>query len=107
LFFSAAQSSIGRRQQNNVARIFVSNLPVDCEWIDVRRWLETMGYSTGFIVVQPTTSTNNPGSFAIVALPEVKDAVEAARHLNGQMFSGNILFVSKARNKRKKDRRVF
>jgi starch phosphorylase len=82
-------------QENEVvmSRLFLSNIPCDCQEVELRQWVESHGFTVASIrVIQDSVSGVSP-AFGYISLRENHKDIDAVQILNGQSLRGRILQV--------------
>jgi RNA recognition motif-containing protein len=78
-----------------MTRLFLTNIPCDCEDNELRSWIEARGFNVDSIrVVRDLTAAVSP-SFGYVALRTADGTTDAVKVLDGQMLKGRTLQVRK------------
>jgi len=78
-----------------MTRLFLTNIPCDCEDSELKSWIEAQGFNVDSIrVVRDMTAGVSP-SFGYVALCAANGAGEAVQVLDGQTLKGRTLQVRK------------
>ena len=76
-------------------RLFLTNIPYDCEDGELRGWLERQGFSVDSLrVVRDLVAGVSP-AFGYVSVRVQDDRVDAIRMLDGQHLKGRKLQVRK------------
>ena len=76
-------------------RLFLTNIPYDCEDGELRAWLEQQGFLVDSVrVVRDLVAGVSP-AFGYVSVREPHDQVDAIRVLDGQGLRGQKLQVRK------------
>ncbi len=74
-------------------RLFLTNVPYDCQDGELRGWIESHGFTVESIrVIRDQVSGVSP-SFAYVSLRGVMDEIDAIKALDGQNLKGRRLLV--------------
>jgi hypothetical protein len=74
-------------------KLFLSNVPVDCEDGELRQWVEAHGFEVDSIRVIRDQVANASPAFGYVALRDKHYELDAVRILNGQKIKGRALDV--------------
>lgn len=78
-----------------MTRLFLTNIPCDCEDNELQSWIEAQGFNVDSIrVVRDLTAGVSP-SFGYVALRTANGTPDAVKALDGQMLKGRTLQVRK------------
>ena len=78
-----------------MTRLFLTNIPCDCEDNELQSWIEAQGFNVDSIrVVRDLTAGVSP-SFGYVALRTTNGTTDAVKVLDGQMLKGRTLQVRK------------
>ncbi|HLK09811.1 MAG TPA: RNA-binding protein [Candidatus Binatia bacterium] len=80
-------------------RLFVGNLPYQCEEGQLRALFEQDGRQVEEIRIVADRETGRPRGFAFVELASDEQAQAAVSALNGKPFGGRPLTVSEARER--------
>ena len=76
-----------------MSRLFLSNIPCDCQEVELRQWVESYGFRVESIrVIQDSVSGVSP-AFGYISLCESGDEADAVQSLNGQSLRGRTLLV--------------
>jgi RNA recognition motif-containing protein len=76
-----------------MTRLFLMNIPFDCQDAELRSWLETQGFDVDSLrVVRDLVAGVSP-AFGYVSLRNTNDGVHAIKLLDGQNFRGRTLQV--------------
>ena len=83
-----------------MSRLFLSNIPCDCQEVELRQWVESHGFKVDSIrVIQDSVSGVSP-AFGYISLREYHKAIDAVQTLNGQRLRGRIMQVMEDWRKR-------
>jgi RNA recognition motif-containing protein len=85
------------RGVNNMARLYIGNLPHMIAEQELQAWIEQHGFKVETVQVIKDLDTGASRGFAFAELPEVLNAEEAVGVLNGQKMEGHNLRISEAR----------
>lgn len=78
-----------------MTRLFLTNIPCDCEDNELRSWIESQGFDVDSIrVVRDETAGVSP-SFGYVSLRNAIGVSDAVKVLDGQSLKGRTLQVRK------------
>jgi RNA recognition motif-containing protein len=80
-----------------MARLYIGNVPHQTAEPELQAWIESHGFKVETVQVIKDLDTGASRGFAFAELPEVLDAQEAVKALNGQRLEGHNLRVSEAR----------
>ena len=80
-------------------RLFVGNLPYQCEEDQLRALFEQDGRQVEEVKIVADRETGRPRGFAFVEMASDDQAVAAVGALNGKAFGGRPLTVSEARER--------
>jgi RNA recognition motif-containing protein len=76
-------------------RLFLTNIPYDCEDVELRGWLEQQGFLVDSLrLVRDLVAGVSP-AFGYVSVREPDDQIDAIRVLDGQHLRGRRLQVRK------------
>ena len=84
-------------------RLFVGNLPYQCDEAQLRALFEQDGRQVEDIKIVTDRETGRPRGFAFIELATDTQAEQAAAALNGKPFGGRDLTVSEARERAQGD----
>ena len=76
-------------------RLFLTNIPYDCEDGELRGWLEAQGFFVDSLRVIRDVTTGVSPAFGYVSVRRENDAVDAITLLDGQHLKGRKLQVRK------------
>ena len=83
-----------------MTRLFLTNIPCDCQDIELRNWIEAQGFDVASIrVVRDLVAGVSP-AFGYVSLRNTADDVhvaQVARLLDGRKLKGRLLQVKEDR----------
>jgi len=77
-------------------RLFVGNIPHECNEIELREWFEQHGHDVAFAQVIRDRMTGHSRGFGFVELRDTSNLKEALAQLHGQLLSGRVLTVNAA-----------
>src|SRR2546422_5294333 len=80
-------------------RLFVGNLPYQCDEAQLRALFEQDGRQVEAIKIVTDRETGRPRGFAFIELATDAQAEQAVATLNGKPFGGRDLTVSEARER--------
>ena len=80
-------------------RLYVGNLPYQCEEAQLRALFEHDGRQVEEVKIVTDRETGRPRGFAFVELASDEQAQSAVNSLNGKPFGGRPLTVSEARER--------
>jgi RNA recognition motif-containing protein len=80
-------------------RLFVGNLPYQCEESQLRALFEQDGRQVEEVRIVADRETGRPRGFAFVEMATDEQAQAAVAALNGKPFGGRTLTVSEARER--------
>jgi RNA recognition motif-containing protein len=76
-----------------MTRLFLSNIPYNCQDVELRTWIEAQGFDVDSIrVVRDLVAGVSP-AFGYVSLRHTTDDVDAVKVLDGQTLKGRTLHV--------------
>jgi RNA recognition motif-containing protein len=76
-----------------MTRLFLSNIPYNCQDVELRTWIEAQGFDVDSIrVVRDLVADVSP-AFGYVSLRHPTDDVDAVKVLDGQTLKGRTLHV--------------
>ncbi len=83
------------KKEGKVLRLFLTNIPYDCEDGELRSWLETHGLTVDSLhVIRDLVAGVSP-AFGYVSVRSCSDEVDPIRLLNGRNLKGHRLQVRK------------
>jgi RNA recognition motif-containing protein len=76
-----------------MTRLFLTNIPYDCQDAELRNWIESQGFDVNSLrVIRDLVAGVSP-AFGYVSLGEATRAIDAVRILDGQNLGGRTVQV--------------
>ena len=76
-----------------MTRLFLTNIPYDCQDAELRNWIESQGFDVNSLrVIRDLVAGVSP-AFGYVSLGEATRAIDAIRILDGQNLKGRTVQV--------------
>ena len=77
-------------------RLFVGNIPFTKTEDALAEWFDAQGFKTRAVEIIQDRATSRPRGFGFVELEDENQAETAMRSLNGKLFAGRALTISRA-----------